>query len=132
MENKTKLAKKAKIAYTYFTDTHPTIHSNRFASWRELSAERKQYWQETEENACKGYAHFVSIQPYEARKKMKSWNKISQAERQIWRMTEQKARQLFENEETIGDKIPARIKWHQLHISIRHKYRMKAMMVEGA
>lgn len=40
-EKNTKIIHEAKKAYEYMTDNHPTIHSNRFASWSELSQDSK-------------------------------------------------------------------------------------------
>lgn len=38
------IERQAKLMYTYHIDNHPTIHSNRFPSWSELSEETKDQW----------------------------------------------------------------------------------------
>jgi len=34
-------------AYQRYTDNHPTIHSNRFPAWSELTEDEKQKWRDT-------------------------------------------------------------------------------------
>jgi len=34
----------ARLAYEHDADNHPTIHSNRFAAWSELSESQKDVW----------------------------------------------------------------------------------------